>query len=322
MVRMEKNTAHRFGRGVLIALIIVLLTSSGFLAVWNYQLRSNLKQATGHDGNQYPLLASRIFVDNPNDTILDFSPLRNELRQYFNTLPFDYSFYAEYLPTGTSIKISADKPMVGASLLKVPIVMNLFHAVEEKEIKLSEKVTIQESDVDNRSGMLWKRGVNYQLTLEELARYTIVDSDNTALNAMTRYASGKFNIFQQAIDELDVNLTAISNTATTIGSQGYSSILKCLYLSCLTTFENSQQILEWMSEANSPPRLRGSLPSDIKVAHKYGTSGGTSESDCGIVYIPKRPYIICIMLGTDIERANEIMQEVSKKMYDYVSTID
>jgi beta-lactamase class A len=74
-----------------------------------------------------------------------------------------------------------------------------------------------------------------------------------------------------------------------------------------------------MVESDSPPRLRAMLPTNINVAHKYGTSGGESESDCGIVYIPKRPYIICMMVSTDPEQANKIIQEVSKKVYDYVS---
>lgn len=318
---MGKNTVHRFGRGMLIGLVIVLLISSSFLAVWNYQLRSDLEKTATPTSQQsnYPFLASRIFVDNPNDTILNFAPLRKELRQYFSKLDINYSIYAEYLPTGTSIKINSDNPMIGASLLKVPVIMNLLYAAEERQIDMSEKVAIQEGDIDKRSGTLWQKGVGYQLTLNELARHAIVDSDNTAINMLTGFASGKFDLFQKAIEELDVDLTAASSTETTLGAQGYSSMLKCLYLSCLNTFKDSQQILQWMTEANSPPRLRASLPSTVKVAHKYGTSGGKSESDCGIVYVPKRPYIICVMLGTDADQANEIIQEVSKKMYDYVT---
>ncbi len=324
-VQMGKDTGHRFGRRALVGLVIVLLVSSGSLAAWNYHLRTELKETEASTRqsreNNYPLLASRIFIDNPNDTILNFAPLRKDLRQYFSELNINYSFYAEYLPTGTSIKINADNPMVGASLLKVPVVMNLMYAAEQGSIDLSQKAAIQEGDIDKRSGTLWEKGVGYKLTLKELARHAIVDSDNTAINMLIGATSGKFDLFQKTIEELDVDLTAASSTETTLGAQAYSSMLKCLYLSCLNTFSNSQQILGWLTESNSPPRLRADLPATVKVAHKYGTSGGKAESDCGIVYVPKRPYIICIMIGADADEANEIIQEVSKKMYDYVTTV-
>ena len=318
---MGKIFGRRSSR-VLAALVAVLFLLSGFLAIWGYRMHTHLAELEAQKTKQdtYTLLANRIFSDNPNDTILNFAPLRKELRQYFSSLNVNYSFYAEYLPTGTSIKINQDNPMVGASLLKVPVVMNLFYAAEHGQIKLSQKVTMQEGDVDKRSGTLWEKGVGSTFTLKELAEHAIVDSDNTAVNMLIGATSSKFDLFQKTIDELDVDLTAANNSQTTLGAQGYSSMLKCLYLSCVNTFSDSQQILQWMTESNSPPRLRAKIPSTVKVAHKYGTSGGVSESDCGIVYVPKRPYIICVMVEADSDTANTIIQTASKKMYDYITT--
>lgn len=318
---MSQIHSQRLNR-VLAVLVAILLLMSGLLAIWSYRMHTNLTEIEAQKTKQssYTLLANRIFTDNPNDTILNFAPLRKELRQYFSSLDVNYSFYAEYLPTGTSIKINQDNPMVGASLLKVPVVMNLFYAAEHGQIKLSQKVTMQEGDIDKRSGILWEKGVGSRFTLEKLAEYAIIDSDNTAINMLIGATSSKFDLFQKTIDELDVDIAATNNSQTKLGAQGYSSMLKCLYLSCVNTFSDSQQILKWMTESNSPPRLRAKLPATVKVAHKYGTSGGISESDCGIVYIPKRPYIICVMVGTDSDTANTIIQTASKKMYDYITT--
>lgn len=317
-----KKMFKRINRGALLIIIMVLLIVTSALGVRVHQLQSNLtdKSVVTNEPTEYPLLATRIFVDNPNDTILNFAPLRQDLRQYFSKLDINYSFYAEYLPTGTSIKINQDNPMVGASLLKLPLVMNLLYGAEHKQIDLSTKITMQEGDIDKRSGTLWQKGVGSQFTMEELARQAIVQSDNTAVNMLVGATSGKFDLFQKTINELDIDLIAENSTQTVLGAGGYSSMLKCLYLSCVNTYADSQQILTWMTESNSPPRLRAGVPSSVSVAHKYGTSGGTSESDCGIVYIPKRPYIICVMLGTPDDNANKIIQDVSKKVYDYIST--
>lgn len=303
--------------GIVVAIILIAsLGLNAFLFAKETPAVSSPDQ-----GADYPLLAKRIFVEDPNDTILNFAPLRQELRKFFSSQDLNYSFYAEYLPTGTSIKINQDNQMVGASLLKVPVVMNLLRAVERGEASLSDTVTIQEGDVDKRSGTLWQKGVGARVTLEEVARYAIVDSDNTAVNMLIGAASGKFDLFQEAIDELDINLSVENDTQSTLSAQGYSSLLKCLYLSCFTNYAHSQLLLQWMSESNSPLRLKFEIPPNIPVAHKFGTSGGRSESDCGIVYVPKRPYIICVMVDAPPEQANALISEVSGKVYEYIAGI-
>lgn len=309
---------------LVMGLVVALAVSVGILLFINRALRLDLAQLSEKKQPQstnYPLLANRIFVENPNDTLLDFAPLRKDLRQYFGNLNLNYSFYMEYLPTGTSIKINQDNPMTGASLLKVPVVMNLFHAEETGKIDLNKTVSIHEGDIDKRSGTLWEKGVGYAISMREAARYAIVDSDNTAVNMLIGATSGKIDLFGEVIDELDVELSAENNAQTGLGAQGYSSMLKCLYLSCFNSYANSQQILSWMAESNSPPRLKAGVPNDVTIAHKYGTSGGVSESDCGIIYLPKRPYLVCIMVGADVEQANAIIQTASRKVYDYISEI-
>lgn len=320
-MKSSKNPIRFSPTTIFLVFFVVFGTASAYINYYLYTNRDISKKETTTlpDRTTYPLLASRIFVDNPNDNILNFAALRKDIREYFAQLNINYSFYAEYLPTGTSIKVNQDNPMAGASLLKVPVIMNLFYGAEKGEIDINARVAIQEGDIDKRSGTLWQKGVGYQLSITDAARYAIVDSDNTAINMLIGVASGKFDLFQKAIDELDVDLTAASSSQTNLGAQGYSSILKCLYLSCFNTYDDSQKILEWMVESNSPPRLRASIPPSIQVAHKYGTSGGESESDCGIVYIPKRPYIICVMIGAEPDRADQIIQEVSKKVYDYIT---
>lgn len=321
---MVKNISYRRSRLLKIvalgALIVVLLVSLALNGLFVF--RGSAPGAEVLTSDRYPLLAKRLFVEDPNDNIINFSPLRRDLREFFAKQGVNHSFYFEYLPTGTSIKINQDNGMVGASLLKVPVVMNLFKAVERGEAHLSDTVTVQEGDVDKRSGTLWQKGVGAKLNLEEVARYAVVESDNTAINVLIGAASGKFDLFQEAIDELDINLSVENDAQTTLGAQGYGSLLKCLYLSCFTNYAHSQQILEWMSHAKSPPRLQFDLPTNVSVAHKYGTSGGRSESDCGIVYLTKRPYIICVMVDVPPQQANALIAEVSRMVYDYITSVN
>lgn len=200
--------------------------------------------------------------------------------------------------------------------------MNLFRASEQGKIDLNQTLTIKEGDIDKRSGNLWQKGVGTQLTVREIAKEAIVESDNTAINMLIAASSNDFDLFQQSIDELDIDLSVENQNQTTLSAQAYSSVLKCLYLSCFLNYSDSQQLLDWLTQAGSPPRLRDGVPDYVKVAHKYGTSAGRSESDCGIVYVPKRPYIICMMVDAPPEEANKIIADVSKKIYSYIDNVN
>jgi hypothetical protein len=62
----------------------------------------------------------------------------------------------------------------------------------------------------------------------------------------------------------------------------------------------------------------------MPVAHKFGIRDIAGEQekqfhDCGIVYYPKRPYLLCVMTrGNDIQQAIAFIREVSRRVYDQV----
>ena len=47
------------------------------------------------NSEKYPLLSRRIFVENPNDPIIDFEPLRQSLRDYYEKNKLSGSVYFE-----------------------------------------------------------------------------------------------------------------------------------------------------------------------------------------------------------------------------------
>lgn len=268
---------------------------------------------------QYPLLSKRVFIDNPNDTIINFVPLRKRLEQRFAALNVQQSFYFEYLPTGTSIRIGADNELAAASLIKVPLAMNLYKAAELGRIDLGQTAEVATNEVDNAYGDLWKRGAGTRLTLRQAAQLALRDSDNTAAHVLFDAVHGLLRDDQESLNQLDIDQNMQSGQAV-INAKSYASVLKSLYLSSYLKPEDSQELLRYLSQSTARNRLVARLPRTITVAHKIGVYNASwSESDCGIVYAPKRPYVICVMVGLPEKQADSFIADVSKDVYDFVA---
>ena len=73
---------------------------------------------------QFPYLAKRIFIEQPNDVIINFIPLRSNIREYIAGKKDKIGFYFEYLPTGIGVGVNDRELFFRASLIKVPTVMS------------------------------------------------------------------------------------------------------------------------------------------------------------------------------------------------------
>jgi len=277
---------------------------------------------------KYNLLDKRIFLDNPSDIIINFSPLKQQLQNYntvLNAKGVTESLYFEYLPTGSSIGINSTQDLVGASLLKVPLAMDLYKASEEGKINLNTKITLQKAWLDNSFGDLYKKGAGYQLTLGDADRIMLTNSDNTAALAVYYSLIKVMPIDQILLSFVDSQYSVNKNQSINIGAQSYSKILQCLYYSCYISPQDSQQILQYLTESPYNNRITADLPHNITVAHKigeYNTPTTNVQSDCGIVYLTNRNYLLCIMVtGTDPEASSEIAT-ISQTVYSYLSNVN
>ena len=269
----------------------------------------------------YPLLAKRLFVDNPNDTRINFSPLRKQLNQYFTDNNLKGSFYFEYLPTGTSIRVNGDERYRAASLMKLPVAMELYKASELGKVDLDSTVTLKKEWLNDGYGTLYSKGEGYQLSLRDAARILLEESDNTALRAILDATDGKLETTDLALGSLDIEFTLNKDTSIDLGTRSYSSFFKCLYFACYNNKADSQEILNYLSNSTFNNRLQAGIPDDsVTVAHKIGVFNTQVQSDCGIVYYDNGNYLVCVMLmGEDNETTNNQFKNISNVIYRFVS---
>ena len=182
----------------------------------------------------------------------------------------------------------------------------------------NQRLDTKPEDISADSGELYKTIGDRSLTVEELLRELLVNSDNTAQNTFKHYLMAEDYIdFQYA-----TGLQDLYNELGFISAKEYTRLLRVLYTSSFLNPENSEKILEYMTQATFRNYLSQGIPSGVKFAHKYSENKTQHIfADSGIVYVPKRPYMITVMIrGNDSSEetrvwAQNLMKEISEHAY-------
>lgn len=306
--------------------VIILLIIAFILGIFtpfptvNKTTRGQSTEASATEQSTYTLLAKRILIEDPNEPIIAFSPLRTQINQYFIDKKLSGSLYFEYLPTGTSIRVGTDERRVAASLIKLPFAMEAYYAKEKGLVDFNAEYTLTSDMLNDDFGELYKRGVGARLTLKEALESMLIDSDNTALNVVAKAVEGVVKPEEGPFNFLDAEFVQNEDLTVSLTPRAYSSFLKCLYFSCYLDKPDSQEILRLLTESHLKDRLPAGIPEGVMIANKVGNFYDNVQSDCGIVYIPKRNYLICVMLdGPDNEETSQYIADLSKFAYDYVT---
>lgn len=307
-------------RGVVISAVAAVIVAG--LGLFWLTGKPAAPPANSQNPDDFPLLSKRIFQDNPSAAIINFTGLRTSLKDYYQKNNLTGSLYFEYLPTGTSIRVNDNEKEVAASLIKLPVAMELYRAAELNKTDLDKTITLKQEWLNDKFGTLYEKGAGYQLTLREAAKIMLTESDNTALTAIAMSIEGLVATDENPFESLDVDFQQNQDLTISISARSYSSILKCLYFSCYLEKPHSQELLKYLTEATFTSRLVAGIDdNDIPVAHKIGNFGDTTQSDCGIVYVPEKNYILCAMVdGPDNDISNGHIAELSRITYDFVKS--
>lgn len=297
---------------------LVLIVASG---VVGYSAGKRKNAISDPVGDAYPLLAKRTLVNNPNDPLINFTPLRKQLNDYIDKNAIHGSMYFEYLPTGTAVRIADDRLQEVASLLKVPAAMELFKAAELGKVQIDTPIALKQQWLSDDFGTLYQKGAGYQLTPREATRTMLQQSDSTALNVVRASIGDRLSSENAVLNAVDIDYAQGEDMTLSLSARSYSSLLKCLYFSCYVNHKDSQTILEYLTQTPFNARIVAGIPDKtIKVAHKVGVIGDTNQADCGIIYLRNRNYILCMVVnGPDDTYVDKYMADMSNMVYRYVT---
>ena len=242
------------------------------------------------------------------------------------------------LQTGDTLSIRGDEPFPTASVIKLPILVELFHQINRNRIRWSDPITLIGIDQVGGSGVLQHFSTPHQLTVGDAATLMVMLSDNTATNLLI----DKLGIrgINARMDSLGFKHTRLfakvfARARTTIDSAGsarwglgvstpndMARILAMLHRKQLVSDSASTRMVDLLKLQMVRDRIPRLLPAGTIVAHKTGEVDD-AKVDCGLVYARERAYVFCAFTRENADRRwvadNEALNtiaELSRLVYD------
>ena len=313
-------------------LCLSLLLNLWLYRAWSHEADNNgLKAQSQNFTLLYPPLSDlsrEEFIEIKQGYASNYQDLKQAINHSIRLAPGqDYAFYFQSLNTGAWSGLRERETFYSGSLRKVPLLVATLRQVEEEELGLDTPITIQPEDLNSYSGPLALRGAGYALPLFEIMNYTTFYSDNTMANALLRTIDSKDMI--ETMFNMGLSYKTFLNNKDSAGTyplsaKEFSNSFRSLYYSSVLKRKNSQLLLSLLAHTSFNSGLPAGVPKDIVVAHKVASFAENNEHhDCGIVYYPQQPYILCVMTrGMSEENANKVISRISKETYDYISVLN
>jgi beta-lactamase class A len=272
----------------------------------------------------------------------DEGPLREKLVGLIKGHKGKVALAVKDLVTGETIYLDADDVMPTASLIKFPIMCEVYMQVLESKVKLTDMVTLHEKDKVPGSGILtyhFSEGATFPL--KDAVRLMIAYSDNTATNlvldkigipstnkrmAAWGYPETRINakVFLGSKTSIDPDRTKKYGLGSTT-ARDMVSLLEKVHLNKIATPEFCKEMIGHLKKCEDTKMFPRLLPDGTVVAHKTGAVNA-SKTDAGIIYMKRGPVALCVLTDNNEDKrwakdnaAELLIARVAKMVHDHYS---
>lgn len=224
--------------------------------------------------------------------------------------------------TGKYVDIKASTPYPSASIIKIPVLIQLFKSIEANQLTIYDEMDMTPYYKSEGSGDLQYKRVNAKYTIDQLARAMITKSDNSATN-MIMSAIGSMTDVNSAIRSWGLKSTYVNNWLPDIAGTNYTTahdLATMLYNLDNPGFLNinsREYIIDYMSHVENNRLIQAGLGKGALFVHKTGDIG-KMLGDAGIVFAPTGKKYICVILATRPHNSplgKDFIQKASNMIY-------
>jgi beta-lactamase class A len=297
-------------KGTLLIAVFLTGVATGRLADFETQdeQRENYEIREGQMGYINPLLECEIAERQLYKTL---RPFGNQLKQLIDSLEHDQqvgpiAVYFRDLNNGPWVGHREKNKYIPASLAKMPVVIACFRQAELEPGFLSRRIVFNGLDAEREPGFMnpesnLERGKSYRV--DELVQRIAKYSDN----ASARLLEGALppGLLQRVYFDLGVDPERLKGMDFALSPKEYGAFFRVLFNASYLSKKFSAQALQYFDGSTFELGLVAGVPEGTAVSHKFGVWEDQSPEsrvplqlhDCGIVYHPQRPYLLCVMTG-------------------------
>lgn len=237
------------------------------------------------------------------------------------------SIYVWDYESGKHADLNVNNVYPAASIIKIPVLIQLFKAVEAGMVKLDDKIAMTDFYKSEGSGSLQFKGVNAVYTVDDLARVMITESDNSATN-MLMSATGGMNGMNQALRNWGMKETRMNDwlpdlTGTNVTTaKEMATLLYNIDNPNFLTLNSREKMVDYMSHVHNNRLVQAGLPPEAIFIHKTGDIG-KMLGDAGIVYTPSgKKYIVVMLVNRPYNSpaGKDFIVKASSLVYNYMNS--
>lgn len=254
-------------------------------------------------------------------------PFRDQLDQVIEESKDDgraqhISLYFRDLNNGLWTDLESNVDYSPTALLKVPLMIAYFKKEEQNPGFLQTTIvhrTPPDTIFVTSSTPKEELVIGGEYTYEQLIVYAITKSSDSAAWELTEHMNA--TELEKVYTEMGIDFREDENNVRVLSTRTYASFFRILFNASYLSRELSEKVLYILAQSSFSGGIVAGVPTEVPVAHKYGervdtTSGIFQVHDCGIVYFPNHPYLLCIMTkGGDYVQLQQVIAEISRIVY-------
>lgn len=228
---------------------------------------------------------------------------------------------------GRYVDINADKHFSAASIIKIPVLLEVFKSIEANELLINETMTLTEYYRSEGSGKMKHHRAGNEYTIDQLSRMMIEQSDNTATNMLIAAVGGMPRV-NSAIKSWGIKDTHLQNWLPDLEGSNYTTtkdlgtMLYNIENANFISTKSKNYIFDYMGHVENNRLIASGLGQGAKFIHKTGDIGGTL-GDAGIVTTANgKKYIVAIIVNRPYNSplGKNFIVKASDIIYNYISS--
>lgn len=246
------------------------------------------------------------------------------------------------LSGGKSFVFNKNAKLPMQSVYKFPLAMAVLAEVDKGKFSLEQKILVTKKDLLPKTWSPIREKYpngDVELTLAEILKYTVSQSDNNGCDILFRLLGGTANVhkYVRSLGVKDISIAATEEEMHAAWDVQFTNwckpkamlkLLEIMYRGDKLSKSSNDFLWKIMTETTTGPnRIKGLLPAGTSIAHKTGTSGTNDKgitsavNDVGIVTLPNgKKFAVVVFVSNSPDKTEEsekIIAKIAKAAWDF-----